>query len=86
MERAIAETYRRREIQHQYNLKHGITPKTVFKEIKDSIVITKEVTQNAESFDLDYFKTLSNIEKKELISKLETEMKEASSRLDFEKR
>lgn len=84
MERAIAETYRRREIQHQYNLKHGITPKTVFKEIKDSIVITKEVTQNAESFDLDYFKTLSNIEKKELISKLETEMKEASSRLDFE--
>lgn len=84
MERAISETYRRREIQHQYNLKHNIIPKTVYKEIKDSIVITKEVKEQFDKVDLDFFNKLSVIEKKELIAKLEKEMKEASNRYDFE--
>lgn len=84
MERAISETYRRREIQHQYNLKHNIIPKTVYKEIKDSIVITKEVKEQFDKVDLDFFNKLSVIEKKELIAKLEKEMKESSNRYDFE--
>jgi len=84
MERAISETYRRREIQHQHNLKHNIIPKTVYKEIKDSIVITKEVKEQFDKVDLDFFNKLSVIEKKELIAKLEKEMKEASNRYDFE--
>ena len=54
MERAISETYRRREIQHQHNLKHNIIPKTVYKEIKDSIVITKEVKEQFDKVDLDF--------------------------------
>ena len=35
MERAIGETNRRRTIQLEYNKKHGITPKTILKQIKD---------------------------------------------------
>lgn len=60
MERAISETHRRRDIQLAYNKKHGITPKTILKNIKD---ITEEMESehgkavNAElSLDLEVFK------------------------------
>lgn len=84
MERAIGETYRRREIQNRYNLENNITPKTIYKEIKDSIVISKEVDYKEEYIKFDELEKLSNIEMKNLINKLEKEMKEASRRLDFE--
>ena len=60
MERALDETNRRRQIQLNYNKKHGITPKTILKNIKD---ITEELESqhdkavNAEiSLDLEIFK------------------------------
>ncbi|MSU44659.1 excinuclease ABC subunit UvrB [Candidatus Nomurabacteria bacterium] len=60
MERALGETIRRRNIQLAYNKKHGITPKTIMKKIKD---ITQELesehgkTVNAElALDLEIFK------------------------------
>lgn len=84
MERAISETYRRREIQHKYNLEHNITPKTVYKEVKDSIMISKEVDYQEEIIKFDQLGKMSNIEIKNLIKKLEKDMKEASERLDFE--
>jgi excinuclease ABC subunit B len=60
MEKALSETKRRRDIQLAYNRKHGITPKTILKNIKD---ITEELesehgkTVNAElDIDLEVFK------------------------------
>jgi excinuclease ABC subunit B len=43
MERAITETERRRAIQNRYNEEHGITPKTVVKEVRDIIEIGTKV-------------------------------------------
>ncbi len=60
LERAIGETHRRRDIQVAYNKKHGITPKTILKKIKD---ITEELESkhakavNAElDLDIELFK------------------------------
>ncbi len=84
MNKAITETYRRRDIQNKHNLSHGIEPKTIFKEIADSIVITKEFIDEAGIVDMNKLENMSNLEKKKLIKKLEIEMKEAAKNLDFE--
>ena len=44
MERAITETVRRRGIQEQYNKEHGIIPKTIKKDVRDVLEITKKDT------------------------------------------
>ena len=76
MDYAIKETMRRREIQEEYNKKHGIIPKTIIKEIREVISNTVE--------DKDSVK-LSKTEKKNLIIKIENEMKKAAKELDFER-
>lgn len=76
MKRAIDETNRRRQIQMEYNKKHGIVPKTIIKEIRNSIMISTKVDES---------KTLSEKDKKALISKLEKELEIAVKDLDFEK-
>ena len=43
MRLAMDETSRRRSIQQQYNEEHGIVPKTIIKEIRDLISITKRI-------------------------------------------
>lgn len=45
MRRAIDETARRRALQEEYNEKHGITPKTIIKDISDSLLISSKVTK-----------------------------------------
>lgn len=74
MESAIKETYRRRNIQLQYNMEHGIVPKTIIKSVRDIPKITNNVSQDAPSTE-DILKSISQLEK---------EMKQAQNILDFE--
>lgn len=85
MEKAITETYRRRSIQEQYNKEHHIIPKTIYKHITDSLFVTKEVKEEApEVIDMKNLGNMSKLEKKNLILRLETQMREAAKKLDFE--
>ncbi len=75
MRRAIDETERRRKLQEEYNKAHNITPKTIIKEIKNTLDIAKKVGDNS-------------ISKKDIpkeIDRLTSMMKIASSQLDFER-
>ena len=78
MKIAIDETARRRNIQEKYNKDHNIIPKTIVKEIRESI--TNEVEE--EKIEK---KKYSKRELNEMISRLEIEMKEAAAKLDFER-
>lgn len=76
MRRAIDETNRRRKIQSDYNKAHGIVPKTIIKEVKNSIGITGKKTVG------------EDIKLKDIpaeIEKLKALMKVASAQLDFER-
>lgn len=82
MKAAIAETTRRRNIQMEYNKIHGITPKTIQKELKSGI----EELLEAEEF----VRELISLDKKdystnELIYNLEKQMYEFAEQLEFEK-
>lgn len=78
MERAITETVRRRGIQEQYNKKHGIIPKTIKKDVRDVLEITKKDTATGKK------KKLTKKEKELLIKDLTRQMKEAAKLLEFE--
>lgn len=78
MKIAIDETNRRRSIQEKYNQEHGIVPKTVSKAIKEAISNEIEETKVEK-------KEYSKSELKAMISRLESEMREAASKLDFER-
>ncbi len=75
MKRAIEETNRRREIQNQYNKEHGITPKTIVKEITNTLEISKKVEDKKPTSQKDISRELA---------RLTSAMKVASSNLDFE--
>ncbi len=76
MRRAIDETNRRRKIQSDYNREHGIIPKTIIKEVKNTIGITgKKSVGN----DIKLTEIPAEIEK------LKALMKVASAQLDFER-
>ena len=78
MQRAIDETSRRRKAQQAYNAAHGITPKTIVKEVGSTIGITqKKKALPAEKIKLE---DIPNE-----IEKLKALMKVASNQLDFEK-
>ena len=82
MQYTIDETKRRRDIQEAYNLEHGITPKTIVKEIRDVIagketaVLTKRVRSKA---------TKDKRDVEEVLERLDKEMREAAAILDFER-
>lgn len=76
MKRAIDETERRRSIQQKYNDENGIVPKTIIKDVKNTLEITKKI---------DKTKDISVKDIPEEIEKLKALMKIASNNLDFEK-
>ena len=75
MKRAIGETNRRRKVQDEYNKAHGIVPKTIIKEVKSTLNITKKKTDD----DIKMQDIPDEIEK------LKALMKVASGQLDFER-
>src|SRR5690625_4298318 len=82
---AIDETERRRAIQEEYNEKHGITPKTIRKEVRDLISISTIVEDMDADFSIENISKLSQAEKRELVETLELEMRHAAKELEFEK-
>ena len=86
MKKASEETDRRRKIQEAYNRKNGITPETIKKAIPDIL---------ASIYEADYVTVPTVAEKPEdylsifdipkLLTRLKKEMREAASKLDFEK-
>ena len=94
MEVAIGETARRRSIQDAYNKAHGITPRTVIKDIRDVIEISasEEDTRHKRRGtgiegveDKSPKRKLSAKDREALIEKLTREMKQAARELEFEK-
>jgi excinuclease ABC subunit B len=85
MQRAMDEVIRRRKIQEDYNRKHGITPQTIIKQIKETRLAGKKVEE--EKRDLDKM-DLSKMSKQDIayaIEELRDQMDMASRNLDFEK-
>ena len=83
MKNAIDETNRRRKLQQEYNEKHGITPKTIEKSVRDLISISKEIAAEEVRFEKDP-ESMNPAEIKKLAEKLEKQMRKAAAELDFE--
>lgn len=82
MKSAIAEVERRREQQLKYNKEHGITPKTVEKEVRKKLIEKEDVIDElAPMMDKE---VLLPDQREKLIKRLRSEMKEAAKSLDFE--
>ncbi|MBS7368677.1 MAG: excinuclease ABC subunit UvrB [Oscillospiraceae bacterium] len=85
MENAITETLRRREIQMKYNDAHGIVPKTIIKEIRDVLEISKKTDGGSKRGKKSaHSKPLTRAEREKLIAQYTVEMKKAAKLLDFE--
>ena len=79
MEKAISETNRRRQIQENYNKKHGITPKTIQKSVRDLIKASIVEDISAE------YKIDKNETPEQIIERLTDEMLKAAAAMEFEK-
>ena len=77
MKAAIGETNRRREVQNQYNIEHNIVPKTIVKDVVNTLEITKKI-------DTKNDKNLTKTDIYREIDILKSRMAIASSKLDFE--
>jgi excinuclease ABC subunit B len=91
MQRCLQETDRRREIQRQYNEQHGITPQTIVKSIEETLLATR-VADARESVAARIAKVAEpkakyadEVNLEEWAKILEQQMREASTRLDYER-
>ena len=79
MKSAIDETNRRRRVQMEYNEAHGITPRTIIKDVHDVIDLGKRAEETKK------VKKMTAQQRAKLIEQLTAEMRECSRRLEFEK-
>ncbi|NMO96683.1 excinuclease ABC subunit UvrB [Paenibacillus lemnae] len=84
MDRAMKETERRRKVQVEYNEKHGITPQTIRKKVRDVIEATKVAESKADYLAGPTAK-MSKKDRESVIERLEAEMKDAAKNLQFER-
>ncbi len=84
MKRAIDETQRRRAVQEEYNLEHGITPTTIIKSIDATLVTAYEADYFKVPLELDAFDEYSPKKLKETITQLEADMRHAAKEMKFE--
>lgn len=93
IQQAVEEIDRRRILQLKYNKEHGITPKTIYKPIREKIVEAEEeyMPMLNDKGEVTYKflddineETLTPYDKKKMIKKLEKEMKKAADTLNFE--
>lgn len=84
MKKAISETMRRRKIQNQYNLDHGIEPQTIIKKVSGGVIETLRGTKGkrVKKQVVKEIMSLETIDKK--IKELKMDMKIASKELRFE--
>jgi len=83
MQQAIDETNRRRQIQMEYNEEHGILPTSIVKDIRDLTDRVRAVAEEPSAYAVGEDIPRDQLER--LIGELETQMKEAAARLEFEK-
>ena len=86
MKKAIEETNRRRKIQREYNERHGITPKTIYKSREEILRTTtfadSRTTSTVKEERMDYLKEMGV---EDQLSHLQKAMREAAKNLEFEK-
>ncbi|TYB89206.1 excinuclease ABC subunit UvrB [Oceaniovalibus sp. ACAM 378] len=84
MERALAETDRRREKQQAYNIEHNITPTTVKKNVEDVLagLYKGDVDMNRVTAKID--KGMSGANLQTVLDGLRTDMRKAAENLEFE--
>jgi len=87
---AVSEIERRRRYQLEYNKKHKITPKTIYKPIREKIINKEQAFLLSDrTFDYDYLEkikseSLTPYDKKKVVKKLELEMRKQAEELNFE--
>ncbi len=89
MEKAISETDRRRTIQTKYNLDHDITPRSIVKSIEgnsilDFLTLSRRLNERQLEYAVDHAKEIPLDDIPTLIGQLESEMKDAAKKQEFE--
>ena len=85
MRQAIEETYRRRKIQEEYNRRHGITPQTVRKAVRDVIEATHAAERPPEYLAGKRLSDLPRHQIPDVVKRLRKEMEQAARDLEFER-
>jgi len=87
MRKVIDETNRRRKIQHQFNLDHGIQPTTIYKSVKDVLGATRVADEKTIKWEKKTTIRLprEDMVREEMLEFLEGEMRAAATNLEFER-
>jgi excinuclease ABC subunit B len=83
MQYALDETARRRKIQNAFNEKHGLTPTTIQKDVRDSISAEVDIKEDKVKSS-GKMKKMTKKEREKTMEQLERDMKQAAKDLDFE--